>query len=232
MALHKELFVDLPSAEALEKMFAAAFAQWRNADGYYYLVQQIAAIYGEKAYELAEEAFKETGLEFNPVALRRIDTVRRIGYNFEGSNIYNITVKPFIAEMASEVVRLYNEQIRHLSYEALIDVETFISEIAPLGHLLVACDENGLPVGFVHCMIEEGAGSVEALIFGAGQLYHPVAEKLTAAAKAYFQSHQAQPVTALSGRVRYPFYRVLPGQLPDAFARLPHIQAGLSEIRY
>lgn len=230
MPIHKELFVDLPSAEILEKMYATAFSQWKNADGYYNLVQEIAEKYGESAYSLAEEAFKEMGLDFNPLALRAVDTVRRVGYNFEGSNIYNITVKPFTEEMTAEVVRLYNEQIRHLSYEALIDAETFRESIAPHGQLLVACDENGQPVGFVHCWLEQGVGSVEALIFGAGRLYRPVAQKLVAAAKAYFQSHQTHSIKPLSAHVQYPFYRVLQGQLPGAFAQLPHIQAGLSEI--
>jgi hypothetical protein len=230
MPIHKELFVDLPPAETLEKQYATAFSQWKNADGYYNLVQEIAEAYGEKAYAIAEEVFREMGLDFDPAALRDVDTVRRVYYNFEGSNIYNITIKPFSTEMTAEVVRLYNEQIRWLSYDALLDGGTFRETIAPRGQILAACDENDQPVGFVHCLLEQGTGSVEALIFGSGRLYRPFAQKLVAAAKAYFASQQAGPVAALSGRVPYPFYRVLQGQLPGAFTRLPHIQAGLREI--
>jgi len=59
MPLHKELFTDLPPAEGMRRDIAGNLAQKYNADGYYILAQLIAEKYGDQAYTLAEEVFKE-----------------------------------------------------------------------------------------------------------------------------------------------------------------------------
>lgn len=148
MALHKELFTDLPPAEEMRRDVAGNLAQKYEADGFYILVQYIAEKYGDRAYSLAEEVFQEMGLEYDVQALRTPDRVRRIDYNFTGSNIYNLTVKPFAPEMAGELVRLYNEQIRKISYAALITQADFMEHIAGVGRLLVAC--RGRAAGRLH----------------------------------------------------------------------------------
>ncbi len=224
MPLHKELFTDLPPAEQMRKDIARSLSFKYNADGYYILVQYIAEKYGEQAYALAEEVFKEMGLEYDPQALRTPDKVRRIDYNFEGQNIYNITVKPFEPGMAGEVARLYNEQIRKVSYDALISPADFLERIAGAGQLLVACNEGGQPVGFVHCTSD----SVAMLIYSHGRIYDPVRKALVAAAKTGF----AGKVPALlSGAIAYPFYTAVPADRLAALEKsLPHVADGLKEF--
>ena len=135
MPLHRELFTDLPPAEEMRRDIAGNLVQKYNADGFYILAQLIAEKYGEQAYTLAEEVFKEMGLQYDAQALRTPDLVRRIDYNFAGSNIYNLQVKAFVPEMAAEVVRLYNVQIRKISYAALTTREDFLEHIAGAGTL-------------------------------------------------------------------------------------------------
>ncbi len=231
MELHRELFNDLPPAEAMRKMYAGAFKQWRNADGFYILVQYIAEQYGETAYELAEEVFNEMGLEYDPAALRAPDRVRRTGYNFEGMNIYNIQVKGYAPEMAKELARLYNEQIRRVSYAALIEPDDFDGRIQDKAGLLVACNEAGQPVGFVHCQVEGGQGSLEMLIFSHGRVYDPVRRALVDAAKAYFAAEGVKTVSAFQGKAGYPYYVAVPEPRRDALEKaLPHIGVAVTEI--
>lgn len=224
MALHHELFTDLPPVEEMRRMFAGALAQKDNADGYYILVQYIAEKYGEQAYTLAEEVFKEMGLNFDPHDLRTPDLVRRIDYNFAGSNIYNLQVKPFAPEMAGEVVRLYNEQIRKVSYAALLEPVNFLEHIAGVGRLLVAYNESGQPVGFIHCT----PASVEMLIYSHGRIYEPVRKVLVAAAREYFAG---QTPGLLTGKIPYPFYTAVPkNHLAAIEKNLKHVAAGLKEF--
>ena len=231
MALHRELFKDLPPVEELRKDYARALAQKNNADGFYNLVQLIAEKYGEGAFALAEEIFKEMGLDFDPADLHTPDLVRRIGYNFEGINIYAIQVKAYAPEVAAELVRLYNEQIRRISYTALSDAASFAADIAGKGSLLVACQEGGQPVGFVHCLVEDGQGSVEMLIFGSGRIYDPVGKALVKAARAYFAAQGIATPVALAGMIAYPFYTVVSGKQMEAFEQhLAHIAGAIREI--
>jgi len=234
MAIHRELFSDLPPAEQMLAMYAEAFKTAKNADGYYVLVQYIAEEYGEKAYELAEEVFREMGLKYDPAALRKHDTVRRTGYNMEGPNIYDVHVKPFDPAMAEDVVRLYNAQIRLLSRQAIMDQRYFQEKILPnfSKGMLVACDGGGQVVGFVHCWIEpDGEGSVEALIFSHGRIYDPASKVLVEEAKTYFAEKDVRQVKALQGKVPYPFYQAVPGDMRQTFAdKLPHIERALREI--
>ena len=224
MPLHRELFTDLPPAEEMRRDIAGNLAQKYNADGFYILAQLIAEKYGDLAYTLAEEVFKEMGLEYDAQALRTPDQVRRIDYNFAGSNIYALTVKPFAPEMAAEGVRLYNEQIRNVSYNALITQEDFLAHIAIVGILLVACREGGQPVGFIHCT----PTSVAMLIYSHGRIYGPVRKALVAAAKAHFSG---QTPVLLSGQIPYPLYTAVPENQLAAFEKsLAHIAGGLKEI--
>ena len=224
MPLHKELFTDLPPAEGMRRDIAGNLAQKYNADCYYILAQLIAEKYGDEAYALAEEVFKEMGLEYDPQALRTPDLVRRIDYNFAGSNIYHLTVKPFAPEMTHEVVRLYNEQIRKVTYAALVSEEDFLAHIAGVGTLLVACREGGQPVGFIHCT----PTCVDMLIYSHGRIYQPVGKALISAAKAYLSG---QIPELLTGQVAYPFYTAVPeNQLAALEKNLPHVSAGLKEF--
>ena len=224
MPLHKELFTDLPPAEQMRRDIAGNLAQKYNADGFYILAQLIAEKYGDQAYTLAEEVFNEMGLEYDALALRTPDLVRRIDYNFAGSNIYNLEVKAFAPEMAAEVVRLYNEQIRKISYAALTTQEDFLEHIAGLGTLLVACREGGQPVGFVHCT----PASVEMLVYLHGRIYGPVRKALVAAAQAYFSGRAP---ALLTGQIPYPFYTaVIENRLAAVEKNLAHIAGGLKEI--
>jgi len=224
MPLHKELFTDLPPAEQMRRDVARSLSYKINADGYYILVQYIAEKYGEQAYALAEEVFKEMGLEYDAQALRTPDLVRRIDYNFEGSNIYNLQVKPFAPEMAGEVVRLYNEQIRKVSYAALTTPEDFLEHIAGAGRLLVACNESGQPVGFIHCT----PTSVEMLVYSHGRIYEPVRKALVAAAKEYFSG---QTPKLLTGQIPYPFYTaVAENHLAAIEKNLAHVADGLKSF--
>jgi len=224
MSLHRELFTDLPPAEEMRRAIAGNLAQKYNADGYYILVQYIAEKYGDQAYQLAEEAFKEMGLQYDPQALRMPDQVRRIDYNFAGSNIYNLQVKPFTPEMAREVVRLYNEQIRKISNAALVTQEDFLEHIAGVGHLLVACRQGGQPVGFIHCTTT----SVEMLIYSHGRIYEPVRKALVATAKEYLAGLTPG---LLTGQIPYRFYKAVPeNHLAAVEKNLAHIAAGLKEF--
>jgi hypothetical protein len=224
MPLHRELFTDLPPAEKMRHDIAGNLAQKYNADGFYILAQLVAEKYGDQAYALAEEVFKEMGLQYDPQALRTPDLVRRIDYNFAGSNIYNLQVKPFTPEMAGEVVRLYNEQIRKVSYAALINQEDFLARIAGVGRLLVAWCEGGQPVGFIHCT----PTSIDMLIYSHGRIYEPVRKALVAAAKEYFSG---QTPGLLTGQIRYPFYTAVPeNQLAALEKNLTHVAAGLKEF--
>ncbi len=224
MALHKELFTDLPPAEEMRRDLAGNLAQKYEADGFYILVQYIAEKYGDQAYSLAEEVFQEIGLKYDAQALRTPDLVRRIDYNFTGSNIYNLTVKPFAPEMAGELVRLYNEQIRKISYAALITQADFLEHIAGVGRLLVACNEGGQPVGFIHCIPD----SVEMLVYSHGRIYELVRRALVAAAKEYFSG---QTPGLLTGQIPYPFYTAVPeNQLSVIEKDLAHVAAGLTEF--
>jgi hypothetical protein len=224
MALHKELFTDLPPAEEMRRDLAGNLAQKYEADGFYILVQYIAEKYGDQAYSLAEEVFQEIGLKYDAQALRTPDRVRRIDYNFTGSNIYNLTVKPFALEMASELVRLYNEQIRKISYAALITLADFLEHIAGVGRLLVACRAGGQPVGFIHCT----PTSIDMLIYSHGRIYDPVRRALVTAAKEYFSG---QIPGLLTGQIPYPFYTTVPeNQLSVIEKDLTHVAAGLKEF--
>ncbi len=224
MPLHRELFTDLPPAGKMRADIAGNLAQKYNADGFYILAQLVAEKYGDQAYTLAEEVFQEMGLQYDAQALRTPDLVRRIDYNFAGSNIYNLQVKAFSPEMAAEVVRLYNEQIRKISYAALITRADFLEQIAGAGTLLVACREGGQPVGFVHCT----PASVEMLVYSHGRIYAPVRKVLVAAAKAYFSGRTP---ALLTGQIPYPFYTAVPENQLAAFEKnLAHIAGGLQEI--
>ena len=150
--------------------------------------------------------------------------MRRIDYNFAGSNIYHLTVKPFAPEMTHEVVRLYNEQIRKVTYAALVSEEDFLAHIAGVGTLLVACREGGQPVGFIHCT----PTCVDMLIYSHGRIYQPVGKALISAAKAYLSG---QIPELLTGQVAYPFYTTVPeNQLAALEKNLPHVAAGLKEF--
>jgi hypothetical protein len=224
MPLHKELFTDLPPAEQMRRDIAGNLAQKYNADGFYILAQLIAEKYGDQAYTLAEEVFTEMGLQYDAQALRTPDLVRRIDYNFAGSNIYNLEVKTFVPEMAAEVVRLYNEQIRKISYAALTTPQDFMEHIAGAGTLLVACREGGQPVGFVHCTPD----SVEMLVYSHGRIYEPIRKALVAAAKADFSGRAP---ALLTGQIPYPFYTAVTANRLAAFEKnLAHISGGLKEI--
>jgi hypothetical protein len=228
MGLHRELFTDLPPAEDLRKMFAGSFAQWNNADGFYILVQYIAEQYGDRAYELAEEVFKEMGLDYDPAVLRTPDAVRRIDYNFAGSNIYDLQVKAFSPDMTAEIVRLYNEQIRKVSYEALMDGAYFAEHIQGRGVLLAACSQGGQPIGFVHCLEEDGRTSVEMLIVSHGRIYDAARKALVKAAREFCAGRSLE---LLTGRIAYPFYAAVPSQREAALEKSsPQIVRALQEI--
>ena len=231
MTLHRELFNDLPPAENLLAMYAEAFKTAKDADGYYIIVQYIAEKYGETAYDLAEEVFKECGMQYDPQLLRTPDAVSRVGYNLDGMNVNNIQMQPFVPEMAHDLVLLYNREIRKLSREALL-TEEGMRALASEG-LLVACNESGQPVGFVHCWVDEygAAGSIEALIFSEGRIYEPVARNLVSAAKAYFADRKITKIDIFGGHVAYPFQQVVKGDWTAAFSRhLEHIYRKLVEI--
>jgi len=229
MTLHRTLSQDLPPAEELRKGNAAFQRTVKDADGYYYFVQEIAARYGDRAYDLAEEVFREMGMNFDPVALRTPGKVRMIGYACDGANIYDIDVRPYQPEMAASLARLYNTEIHKLSRADLTDAAFFQQQVDSTG-LFVAFNPNGQALGFVHCAAKEGLGSLEALIFLPGRIHAAVGEKLVEQARAYFEEKGVTRVETLRGRSAYPFYK-LEGDLHAAFReRLPHISTALERI--
>ena len=236
MALHRELFNDLPPAGELLRAYDQFFKTAQDADGYYVLVQHIAEKYGDQAYALAEQVFEEFGLKYDPAELRTPCLVRRTGYNFEGQNVYHILIKEYEPAMANDLARLYNREIRLLSRAAVVEPEFFVkllqSEQDHQG-FYVACNEAGQPVGFVHCKVDEveQQGSLEALIFSSGRIYAPVASKLISTARDYFAYCRVSRVTLLAGKAPYPFYRVVQGDLLAQVAeKLSHIHSALVEI--
>jgi hypothetical protein len=228
MSIHREIFNDLPPAEDLERMYAEAFATQRDADGYYIFVQSIAERFGERAYALAEEVFRQEGMKFDPAGLRAVDRVRRPGYNNDGINIYHLEILPFAAGMARDLTRLYNREVRGVSRQWLLNEDQLLA-LADDG-LLAASNEAGQAVGMVHCRVDPArhTGSVEALIFSPGRVYQAVARDLVRAAREYFAARQVKHIQAYAGWVSYPY-----AGAPNAgqrLAQLEHIASAMDKI--
>jgi hypothetical protein len=230
MAYHRELYKDLPPAEELLKGYSGFLSAVKDADGYYIIVQYIAEKYGDKAYELAEEVFCEMGMKYDRDEMRRTDGTRRVGYAFDGPNVYNIDVRKFEKGMEKDLLRVYNAQARLLSEHILMD-EDYLHRyiINPFGTssggLFLAYNEANHLMGFIHCcLLGEGEGSVEALFFYNGRIFEAAARKLIAISESYFKENNITRVRQLNGHIRYPFYEMPGKAIHAAFEnKLPHI---------
>ena len=212
MPFHKALYELLPPADEIRKSHEPSLKIMKDADGFYALVQDIAAKYGDRAYGLAEEAFQQLGLEYDPAELRTAGKIRRVGYAFDGPNIYDVTVRVFEPAMTAGVVRVYRNVIRNLSREALMDQESFTKSILadpacdPEG-LLVATGLDGAALGFVHCWTDgKGAGSLELLAFYPGLMHAHVGTVLIEQARRYFSAKRVTRIEPFGGKLKYPFY--------------------------
>jgi hypothetical protein len=240
MGFHKELYSDLPPADELREKYASFLASAKQADGYYDLVQQIAHVYGDRAYEIAAEVFEEEGMEFDPVALRTPNTVRRVGYAFDGINIYDLDVRPFQLGAVPDVLRIYNRLVRELSPMALLDQSSFMERIWDNGRLLkdgffLVYNRDDNILGFVHCCIDRSGdsqiGSVEALFFLPGRAHVHVGGCLIGQAREYFRINGIEVQSALQHRRDYPFYQVTGTNAARAFSRkLGHIYETLQRL--
>ena len=177
MALHRELFTKLAPAEEIRRGNRDFLNNEMEADGFYIIVQDIARKYGDRAYEIAEKVFAENGMSYDPKELRTPGAVRRVGYVFEGANVYNIKVADYKPEMIKDLLWLYNREIRNVSRECFMDEESFKQRIASgkeeVEGLFLAYNEGRQRVGFIHCHIgDNGEGSVEAMFFP-GRPYSP-----------------------------------------------------------
>lgn len=214
MAIHRELFKDLMPAEDIKKKYDDFFRNAKQADGYYVIVQDIAERYGEKAYELAEQVFTEYGMTYEPTEMRKPGNVRRVGYAFDGINVYDIDIKPYVTGMEKDILWLYNREIRKISFDLLMTEEYFHKTILGnnrqnLEGLFVAYNKSGQRVGFIHCLEDEClTGSIEALFFLPGRIHTCVGQKLLIKAKEFFKAKNISKYNILSGCTNYPFYRL------------------------
>lgn len=238
MALHKELFNDLPAAEEIMNKNENFFKNIKNADGYYELIQRISAKYGDKAYDLAEKVFDELGMEYDHKELRTSGKVRKVDYMFEGINVYDITVKEYDKDMIKDLIWLYNREIRKISREYLIDEAYFTSNITDVSvknneGLFVAYNQAGKRTGYIHCIINnDGSGCCDALFFLPGDIHLPTANSLVKRAEEFFKLKGAKKIDILKGNIKYPFYA---GSADKAITeiknKLPHIYKVLEELQ-
>ena len=234
MSLHRELFKDLPPAEELLKNYKNFLDTARDADGYYYLVQEIAEKYGELAYELAEEVFEASDMKYDPVLLRTRGVVRRSDYAFDGINVYDIRVRRYEPGMERDIVRLYNREIRKISWDALMDEDYFLRNIAgkfDTEGLFAAYNQNDKAVGYVHCCSDISGSSIEALFFLPGRIHECVGKILLESAKKYFAAKGESHIRTLTGRIDYPFYTEIKADRMGEFqSKLGHITDRLKDI--
>ncbi len=227
MPFHKELFKDLPPEDDVRRSFEGLRKDAREADGFYALVQDIAAKFGDKAYELAEAVFQEHGMKYDALDLRTPGKIRRVGYGFDGGNMHALRVKAFERPMLEGVVRCYRNIFRRLSPDMLMTAESFEQRILsgashrPDG-LLIASNPLGMTLGFVHCCAEGATGSVEAFAFYPGRMHEQVAPTLLVSAAAFFQRERASSVRVFEGRLKYPFHGA------DLRAGLPYLASALA----
>jgi hypothetical protein len=235
--LHRELLNDLPSAAKLKAGYSNLLESVRNADGYYALVQDIAAACGEKAYEIAEKAFAADGMEFDPQALRTPGKVRRVGYAMDGINVYEVDVNPYESSMIEAVRRLHNREMRKVSREAIMTSESLggclTTEDASSDDFVgVAFNRSRQALGFVHCRsLSGGQGSLEALVYLPGRIHEHVGVRLRDAAVGFFKDRNISEVQPLGGTAGYPFYRATADPLGTVKAHLPHIYGVLMQIQ-
>lgn len=236
MALHRELFTKLAPAEEIRRGNRDFLNNEMEADGFYIIVQDIARKYGDRAYEIAEKVFAENGMSYDPKELRTPGAVRRVGYVFEGANVYNIKVADYKPEMIKDLLWLYNREIRNVSRECFMDEESFKQRIASgkeeVEGLFLAYNEGRQRVGFIHCHIgDNGEGSVEAMFFLAGRIHRPVEDALAARARDFFAARGVKKVSLLAGCTQYPFYGKGYGNVPEVFKdKLPHVYHALQRI--
>jgi hypothetical protein len=238
MALHKALFEDIPPAAVLLKRYRPFVKSARQADGYYHLVQAIARRYGARAYRLAERVFKETGMQYNPAALRAPGTIRRVGYAFDGINIYDVDVRPYVRGREADLVWLHNREVRLWSRRALVDRSSLAQKIltpARRNHdgIFIAYNKNGQRLGFIHCAVDKTnrTGSVEALFFLTGEIHQHVAQRLVVQARKFFKQQRVIKILAMPGWRAYPCHRVLRGAvLRTVKKQSPHISLVLREL--
>jgi hypothetical protein len=240
MTLHKALFENIPPASKLMKQYGPFIRSAHEADGYYYLVQEIAGKYGPKAYKLAEQVFREMGMSYDRKKLETPGGVRRVGYAFDGINVYDIEIRRFRPEMSEDVVWLYNREIRSVSDKLFLDKETLLKKIVGSMQpekqgLFIAYNKASQRLGFVHCCIHPEmprTGSVEALFYLPGQIHAHVGERLIKTARTFFKAYGIRKVYILSGAIPYPFYRTSPDTLIKGFrSKLNHIYRQLQAIK-
>jgi len=227
MALHKELLKDLPPAKELLNNYQEFINQAKDADGYYSIVQFIAEKYGDKAYQIAEEFFKENGMNFNSEDLRTTDKIRKVGYAFEGINVNHIIVKKYTPDMLKHIVNTYNIEIRKVSQEFFMTEDYFERNITQTDGLFVAFNDNNQTLGFIHCCSKcscDGSASVDAIFFKSGRIHAVVGKKLMEEAIKYFDEKGIRNVELLKGCFDYPFYKDLKGDAQKVFKeKLKHI---------
>ena len=225
MPFHRALHQPLGSPEETAAMYAGFHKELMNADGYYALVQEIAEVYGEKAYDIAAEVFAAEGMDFSIDDMKKLWSVRRVDYTYTGNNVYDIRVKR--AERAADLIWLYNREIRLLSRDLLMDNASAESLIGDEGLFMAYC--GGRRTGFVHCAVRDGVGSVDAFIRLPGAIHYPTEKCLIAAADGFFTEKNATSVRPLMGCADYPHFKLGAGdELLGIFnEKLPHIGGGI-----
>ena len=239
MALHKALLEPLPPADVVEASYAGLHETLKDADGFYILAQYIAEQYGEKAYDIAEKVFSEMGMRYDPQLLRTPDGVRRVGYGFDGINVYNVAVRPYAPADLPDVVRIYNNVYRTLSDDCLMDAGYFHEKIAgslngPGDGLLVAKNEAGTPVGFIHCSVDAPLkkGFIEAMCYYGGRIHAVTGRELAEAAVRFFRDGGALSVALPGETSAYPFAYALGATAIDEIEKkLVHIYNCMKTIR-
>ena len=215
MELHRKLYENLPSKEDLENNYGSFFRSANDADGLYIILQKVAEKFGEDAYDIGEEVFKEFGMNYERELMRTPNSVRRVDYLFDGGNIYDITIKDYDDSMQKDVLKLYNEEIRKISYDYLID------EIDAEG-IIVALDGSGRKVAFTKCTANNNIGYIDALFFPKGDIYDVAVGKLIEKILSYFSDEKVNEVIFFSNK---------PFDLVDFEEKLPHIYSAIDSIK-
>jgi len=233
MALHRELSTKLRLADQIRESNKDFLENENNADGFYFLVQDIVAKYGDSAFDIAEELFRQENMVFDSAELRKSGSVNRIGYVFEGININDIVIEKYNEQMVKDILWLFNNQVRLISKELIMKedelLQIYSENLDREDGIFVAYNVGRQRVGFVHCMAtKDGEGSIEALFFLSGRFHTHVGNKLIEKAKEYFISKNVSQISVLENKVGY--YKNM-SQIKNIFQqKLPHIYSLLGSI--
>ena len=179
MELHRKLYEDLPSKEDLENNYSSFFRTANDADGLYIILQKVAEKFGDSAYDIGEEVFKEFNMNYDAKAMRTPNSIRRVDYVFDGNNIYDVTIKNYDETMLEKVLKLYNEEVRKIDYSKIIEADEFEEKVLKNSdNTYVAFDGAGRIVAFSSCSISYDIGYVDTIFSPEGDIYNVATGKL------------------------------------------------------